>query len=40
MSKNKTRPISRSSKTGQFVTKEYAKNHKATTENEKIKIKK
>ena len=40
MSKNKTRMISRSSKTGQFVTKKYAQKHKATTENERIKIKK
>lgn len=34
----KTRPASRSSITGRFVTPQYAKKHKSTTENERIRV--
>lgn len=33
----KKKTVNRSSKSGKFVTKKYAKTHKATTETEKIK---
>jgi len=32
------RTVSRSSKTGKFVTKSYAKSHKATTENQRVTV--
>lgn len=36
----KVKTICRSSKTGEFVTEDYAKKHPATTEKEKVRIKK
>jgi len=35
-----TKDVNRSSVTGKFVTQKYADTHKATTEHEKIKVKK
>jgi hypothetical protein len=32
------RRVSRSAKTGRFVTPEYAKKHPATTENEHVRV--
>jgi len=37
--KRKTRTVARSSKTGKFVTKSYAKRHKATTEIQRVRNK-
>lgn len=38
MSNAKTRPASRSSESGRFVTPRYAESHPRTTENERIRI--
>jgi hypothetical protein len=37
MGKSKSREVYRSAKTGKFVTKKYAQNHKATTVKETVK---
>lgn len=36
--KGPTRPVHRDSKSGEFVTKDYAEKHKSTTERERVHI--